>query len=345
MTTKTATWNDFANHSALYIGGEYIATIYQRPQLPLDPEKAPTMAYYLQMRVENTTYSNHNLNATDMDHAKTLTTNLLTQKCKDYCEDYKRTVAMLEAKIEVFDNTKPLITGQAAAGNSIDLHITATEIVNRLETATFDDCTDSSGYFVVRDFGDDCERCVDVYKSSECNQKPPHYTVYASFEDGDSSYYYTKDLSIEGLEVILREIAAVDMDPDKPCKVTLHYGYERMVDDEVYHAFLTSDPKKGYDSDAIDKELRELLDPISEESDFNWDTMDIALPKTLVDRIRKCAGTFTKESLITFAEGRIKDNEGNLDIPGADRYAEGYHDAFVELLNHIGAKHSYEFHD
>lgn len=93
----------------------------------------------------------------------------------------------------------------------IDLFVTATEIAERLSNAKFDDITDDSGYFVVREFEDGRERAVDVYKSTGYGTQKPYYTVYCSFEDEDHDFYYTEDLSIKGLYKTLKEIADVEV--------------------------------------------------------------------------------------------------------------------------------------
>lgn len=90
----------------------------------------------------------------------------------------------------------------------INMAETAQAIVARLENSGFDDCTDSSGYFVIREFEDGSERCVDVYKSTGDGNQPAHYTVYCSYEDEDHDFSYTEDLSAEALEKVLRGLAA-----------------------------------------------------------------------------------------------------------------------------------------
>ena len=91
------------------------------------------------------------------------------------------------------------------APKEIDLRCVASEIVSRLKRRGFNDCTDSSGYFTIKDFGDGAERCVDVYKTN--GDGIEKYTVYCSYEDEQGEYYFTEDLSVEDLERVLREIA------------------------------------------------------------------------------------------------------------------------------------------
>lgn len=76
-------------------------------------------------------------------------------------------------------------------------------IVEGLEYCGFDDVTDSSGYYIVKEFADGTDRAVDVYKSTVGGN--PHYVIYCSYEDEDFDYRYTDDLSVEQLESKLEE--------------------------------------------------------------------------------------------------------------------------------------------
>lgn len=85
--------------------------------------------------------------------------------------------------------------------NSLDS--VANDIVMELEHCGFDDVTDSSGYFTIKEFSDGAERCVDVYKST--NDGNPHYVVYCSYEDEEHDYKYTDDLTVGALIKVLKE--------------------------------------------------------------------------------------------------------------------------------------------
>lgn len=89
----------------------------------------------------------------------------------------------------------------------ISIKATAQEIVDILESCGFDDVTDSSGYYVIKEFEDRTERCVDVSKSTGDGSENPHYTIYVSYEDEDSDWVYTKSLSIDELEEKLEELS------------------------------------------------------------------------------------------------------------------------------------------
>ena len=74
---------------------------------------------------------------------------------------------------------------------------TAHAIVEILDSCRFDDVTDSSGYFVIKEFDEEVDRAVDVYKST--NGDKPHYAIYKSYEDDDSDWEFTEDLSEQQL--------------------------------------------------------------------------------------------------------------------------------------------------
>lgn len=81
-------------------------------------------------------------------------------------------------------------------------------IVVDLMNCGFDDVTDSSGYYIVKEFADGTDRAVDVYKSTVGGN--PHYVIYCSYEDEDFDYRYTDDLSVEQLENQLEEFYNVE---------------------------------------------------------------------------------------------------------------------------------------
>ena len=87
------------------------------------------------------------------------------------------------------------------AENSLDS--IANDILIELENCGFDDVTDSSGYFAIREFSDGGDRCVDVYKSTSDGK--PHYVVYCAYEDEEFDYKYTDDLRVESLMRVLQE--------------------------------------------------------------------------------------------------------------------------------------------
>lgn len=76
-------------------------------------------------------------------------------------------------------------------------------IYETLKDCGFDDPTDSSGYYTIKEFIDKPDRVVDVYKSNF--DGIPHYSVYCSYEDEQFIYRYTEDLSVESLLRALQE--------------------------------------------------------------------------------------------------------------------------------------------
>ncbi len=87
----------------------------------------------------------------------------------------------------------------------INIKETAQAIFNTLEHCGFDDVTDSSGYYVIKEFEDGTDRAVDVYKST--NDGEPHYVIYCSYENEQSDFYFTDDLSLKSLEKELKELS------------------------------------------------------------------------------------------------------------------------------------------
>lgn len=90
---------------------------------------------------------------------------------------------------------------------NINLHETAKCIADALESCGFNDITDSSGYYVIKEFEDGTERCVDVSKSTECGTQAPHYVLYVSYEDDTSKWDRTIGLSVEELANKLEELS------------------------------------------------------------------------------------------------------------------------------------------
>ena len=76
-----------------------------------------------------------------------------------------------------------------------NLKETAQCIVEVLNNCGFDDVTDSSGYYIIKEFENGTDRAVDVYKSDIDGN--PHYVIYCSYED--------EDLSVEQLVSKLEE--------------------------------------------------------------------------------------------------------------------------------------------
>lgn len=129
--------------------------------------------------------------------------------------------------------------------------------------------------------------------------------------------------------------------------VRLHYGWEEHPDDGVYHTFETSDLAHNYDARAIEKKLYEALAPDDNgDINFNWNTMPVKLPKTLVAKIQADAISAHTERIGQELEKRIASNEDNYVSSAAVGYDGGYtdgcHDAYVEALDLLGIEHEHE---
>lgn len=90
---------------------------------------------------------------------------------------------------------------------NINIKDTAQAIVDVLESCGFDNITDSSGYYIIKEFEDGTDRAVDVYKSTGDGTEQPHYAIYISYEDDNSDWKYTDGLSVEELEKKLEELS------------------------------------------------------------------------------------------------------------------------------------------
>lgn len=90
---------------------------------------------------------------------------------------------------------------------NINIKDTAQVIVDVLESCGFDNITDSSGYYIIKEFEDGTDRAVDVYKSTGEGTEAPHYVIYISYEDDNSDWEYTDGLSVEELEKKLEELS------------------------------------------------------------------------------------------------------------------------------------------
>ena len=90
---------------------------------------------------------------------------------------------------------------------NINIKETAQVIVEILESCGFDNITDSSGYYVIKEFKDGTDRAVDIYKSTGDGTESPHYAIYISYEDDNSDWEYTHGLSVEELKKKLEELS------------------------------------------------------------------------------------------------------------------------------------------
>lgn len=68
-------------------------------------------------------------------------------------------------------------------------------------------------------------------------------------------------------------------------QVELFYGYE---DGEcgIFHSFIAEDPEPSAQNREVPEALAEMLGIESDSQDFNWDSMYIELPSTVVEKIK-----------------------------------------------------------
>lgn len=90
---------------------------------------------------------------------------------------------------------------------NINIKDTAHTIISILESCGFDNITDSSGYYIIKEFEDGTDRTVDVYKSTGDGTEAPHYAIYVSYEDDNFDWEYTEGLSVDELEKKLEELS------------------------------------------------------------------------------------------------------------------------------------------
>lgn len=122
--------------------------------------------------------------------------------CGEIC---KGTIRINDSLLHNFDNQ--IIHKEKIIKKDINIKDTAQAIVDVLESCGFDNITDSSGYYIIKEFEDGTDRAVDVYKSTGEGTEAPHYVIYISYEDDNSDWEYTDGLSVEELEKKLEELS------------------------------------------------------------------------------------------------------------------------------------------
>ena len=68
-------------------------------------------------------------------------------------------------------------------------------------------------------------------------------------------------------------------------QVELYYGHET-TDTGVYHCFEITDPDNYEDDDEMAKRLATMLDIPEDSENFHWDSMYVALPTSVVEKIK-----------------------------------------------------------
>lgn len=77
------------------------------------------------------------------------------------------------------------------------------------------------------------------------------------------------------------------MEEEKKYDVRLYYGYQVMEDGSVYHALEAVDPKKKVSEGRMEKTLAEALDTTRHDDRFDYGSMLIRLPDSVVKRIKE----------------------------------------------------------
>ncbi len=72
----------------------------------------------------------------------------------------------------------------------------------------------------------------------------------------------------------------------KTYHVKLYYGYQTLEDGETYHALEAVDPEKKVNEKRMEKALAEALDTTRHDDQFDYGSMLVQLPNSVVNRIR-----------------------------------------------------------
>lgn len=190
----------------------------------------------------------------------------------------------------------------------------AKQIHEILHYCTFDNVSDSSGCFIIKEFEDGTERYVDVYKST--NDGNPHYVIYCKYEDEDFDYKYTNTISLQELKNILEEFYMEEN----------HMNINKILPNELLPVFekiakeMELDFKNGFLDDVF-------------ETDYCITRTD--LPECSKDEIEICKMDWIHSIKEDFLHGVIQElhpNEINSD--NSEKYYETYYnDCFDYLIN------------
>lgn len=92
----------------------------------------------------------------------------------------------------------------------------AQDIVEILKERNFDDCTDHSGYFTIKEEKEN-EINICVHKTTYAyNGFSAHYAVYVAYEEeGTTEWKYTENLSVDSLFEVLKSICEEDTTREK----------------------------------------------------------------------------------------------------------------------------------
>ncbi len=75
----------------------------------------------------------------------------------------------------------------------------------------------------------------------------------------------------------------------KEYRVNVYFGYQTLEDGETYHALEAVDPDKKVSEARMEKELAEALDTTRHDDRFDYGSVLVRLPDSVVRRIKRDA--------------------------------------------------------
>lgn len=175
----------------------------------LDPDAVQFQRMLRTFIVEKTTTCEVAIKAVNYGHAIDLAKQLPTSCYKEVRASYRPDGTTENASVFYTEEDVKVL---AAPSVPVMMRNMAENIVKHLENCGFDDCTDCTGYLLLRNFGNKKERLVDVYKSTGNGADIPHYVICCRYEDGNADFMYTADLSVDSLAEKLEEFYNAPVD-------------------------------------------------------------------------------------------------------------------------------------
>lgn len=120
----------------------------------------------------------------------------------------------------------------------------------------------------------------DVDCAEDLDSLPKAVQIPAGMEDPDEISDYLSNLTgfcHKGFELL----------KEHRYQVKLCYGYEQNEDGSLFHAFEAIGPDESPVDMSIDKKLLDVLE--ADEDNFDWDWLFVALPDSVVSKIRSDA--------------------------------------------------------
>lgn len=180
----------------------------------LDPNAVQFHRQLPVIKVEQVICRSVNVKAANYPQALEIAQSLPSHCFEEGIVTYRNCGKMNDSNVLYF--TKEDAYAMTVGNIPLMMHNMAENIVKHLESCGFDDCTDCTGYLLLRNFGNEKERLVDVYKSTGDGSEDPHYVICCRYEDGYADFLYTKDLSVDDLATKLEEFYNAPVD-DAAC--------------------------------------------------------------------------------------------------------------------------------